>query len=273
VTVALSGLGGDELFGGYPSFRQIPRLEPWLKLWRLTPPAVNRLLAAPLAWTGTRGEKLADLVATARDRHALAAQQRRVLSDRRCRRLLQRATRPAPHPQLELLRSELPAPDSFTLASAWELRGYMADLLLRDSDVMSMAHSLELRVPFVDRPLIEWLWQQPSAFRHTPEQPKSALAQAAGDVLPPALLSRAKRGFTLPFPLWMRRELLPWLRDTLSDAGVARTGLLDPTAVRELAAPFFAGRDDRAWSRVWSTAVLVAFLNRGAPAVPAASAA
>ena len=267
VTAALSGLGGDELFGGYPSFRQIPRLAPWLNAWRIVPAGVRRTLAAPFAAAGVRGEKLADLIATARDRHALAAQQRRVLSDRQCQRLLKAPSSPAIHPQLDLLRSEVDATDLFALASAWELRGYMADLLLRDSDAMSMAHSLELRVPFVDRPLIEWLWQQPSELRNTPAQPKSVLAAAARDVLPPEIFARAKRGFTLPFSLWMRNELRPWLRDTLASASVNRSGLFDTSAVQAMSEPFFAGRDDRAWSRVWSTAVLIAFVNRAAPRI------
>ncbi len=271
VTVALSGLGGDELFGGYPSFRNLPRLTPWMERWRRLPPPVARLLAAPLPLAGVRGEKLADLIATARDRHALAAAQRRVLSNRQLRRLLKSPPARIEHPQLGALREDLPASDAFATASAWEMRGYMADLLLRDSDMMSMAHSLELRVPFVDRPFIEWLWRQPTAWRNTPHQPKSVLAAAARDVLPPELLTRAKRGFTFPFPLWMRRELRPWLAETLSADSVRRTGLLEPTGVDALCRPFLAGRDDRAWSRVWSTAMLVAFVNRGAPR-PSASA-
>jgi asparagine synthase (glutamine-hydrolysing) len=271
VTVALSGLGGDELFGGYPSFRQVPQLAPWLSAWRIMPAPLRHAVGAPLSAAGVRGEKLADLVACARDRHALAAQHRRVLSDRQCRRLLTSPGAPASHPQLEILRSEVSTGDLFAVTSAWELRGYMADLLLRDSDAMSMVHSLELRVPFVDRPLIEWLWQQPTALKHTPAQPKSALAAAARDVLPPELLTRRKRGFTLPFPLWMRRELRPWLRETLSPSSVSRSGLLEPTAVQAMSEPFFAGRDDRAWSRVWSTAILVAFLNRASPRLAAAA--
>lgn len=271
VTVALSGLGGDELFGGYPSFRNLPRLAPWIPAWRMVPTAVARALGRPLSFAGVRGEKMADMMARGRDRHALAAQQRRALSDRQCRRLL-RGTPPVPaHPQLEILRHEVPDSDLFAVASAWELRGYMADLLLRDSDVMSMAHSLELRVPFVDAPLIKWLWRQPSALRSSPAHPKAVLAEATRDVLPPELLRRAKRGFTFPFAVWMKRELRPWLREVLSPESVGRTGLLDPCAVDAMSAPFFAGRDDRAWSRVWTTAMLVAFINRRPTAVAAAA--
>jgi asparagine synthase (glutamine-hydrolysing) len=143
----------------------------------------------------------------------------------------------------------------------------MADVLLRDSDVMSMRHSLELRVPFVDRPLIEWLWRQPAAYKSTPGRPKDALAGAVGDLLPPAIRTRRKRGFTLPFALWMRRELKPFLDETFSAASVERSGLFQGSAVQACWRDFLEQQDARDWSRVWSLAVLIAFTNRRTPAV------
>jgi asparagine synthase (glutamine-hydrolysing) len=141
----------------------------------------------------------------------------------------------------------------------------MADVLLRDSDVMSMRHSLELRVPFVDRPLVEWLWRQPACFVETPGRPKDALAAAVGDLLPPGLRQRAKRGFTLPFALWMRRELKPFLDETFSDASVDHSGLFQRSAVQGCWRDFLAQGDSRDWSRVWSLAVLIAFVRRRIP--------
>ena len=138
----------------------------------------------------------------------------------------------------------------------------MADVLLRDSDVMSMAHSLELRVPFIDGPFIEWLWAQPARFKAGGGQTKSALAGALHGSLPEAILRREKQGFTLPFPVWMRRELRPFLEDTFATASIARTGLLDAAPVQAFWRSFLAGKDDREWSRVWSLAVLIAFINR-----------
>jgi asparagine synthase (glutamine-hydrolysing) len=145
------------------------------------------------------------------------------------------------------------------------MRGYMADVLLRDSDVMSMRHSLELRVPFVDRPLVRWLAGQPVAFKHTPGRPKSALADAVRDLLPPELLTRKKRGFTLPYALWMRGPLKPFLDDTFSTASVGRSGLFNAAAVQAHWRRFLAGNDSLEWSRVWSLAILVAFINRRPP--------
>ena len=90
-------------------------------------------------------------------------------------------------------------------------------------------------------------------------------AGALRAVLPPEIRRRPKRGFTLPFAVWMRRELKPFLDDTFAPAAIARTGLLEVAAVREFWEGFLAGHDDREWSRAWSLAVLIAFLNRAAP--------
>jgi asparagine synthase (glutamine-hydrolysing) len=127
---------------------------------------------------------------------------------------------------------------------------------------MSMRHSLELRVPFVDRPLFEWLWRQPGRFKDGQSRPKSILADATADLLPPELLHRKKRGFALPFPIWMRRELRPFLDETFATASVTRSGLFAPSTVQDRWKNFLAGNDTREWSRVWSLAMLIAFVNR-----------
>lgn len=268
VKVALSGLGGDELFGGYPSFRTIPTLSGRLPLWRRLPGPLRALVEGSLNMGGTRARKLSDFLANARDAHELAALNRRVFSESRRLSMLSAeavasiGNLPPFHPRLPELRAEAGMDDLYSLVSAWELRTYMADVLLRDSDVMSMRHSLELRVPFVDRPLIEWLWQQPARFKEDRRHPKSVLVEAASDILPPKLVNRKKRGFTLPFPIWMRTELRPFIEDTLSSASVGQSGLFEPSQIQALWRGFLAGRDSREWSRVWSLAMLVAFVNR-----------
>lgn len=269
VTVALSGLGGDELFGGYPSFRDLPRLHRLLPLWRSLPGSLRREIVNQLqARPSTRARKLADFLAHARDLHELASLQRRVLSEGARLSLLapearEQAERLGPnHPMLEDFAFELIGADDYQILSAWELRTYMADVLLRDSDVFSMAHSLELRVPFVDRPLLEWLWPQPDYFKHDPRKPKRALADATADVVPAAIRNRRKQGFSLPFPVWMRQELRPFLEHTFSTASLAACPWLQPVPVQQLWTAYKSGTDNRAWSRVWTLAILIAFANR-----------
>lgn len=275
VTVALSGLGGDELFGGYPSFRDIPRLSRWLPAWRTLPSPVRRTVARRLAAGDTRRRKLADVLQHARTPHEVGALQRRVFAlatrDSLLNPDVRRAASGPFHPELPALATELPGAGAFETASAWELRTYMSDVLLRDSDVMSMQHSLELRVPFIDRPLIEWLWAQPAAFKSDPLHAKHALYAAVRDLLPPVFATRHKRGFSLPFPLWMKRELRPFLDETFSTASLVRADFFDRAAVQRLWQNFIAGDDTREWSRVWSLAVLIAFANRRAAPGPAAT--
>lgn len=273
VKVALSGLGGDELFGGYPSLTQLPRLKRLLPLWRRLGPGLRGALVGRLrARRDTRSLKLADFLAHARDLHELAALQRRVFPEPSRLALLApdaraSAARLGPlHPRLDDFVAELLGADDFQTISAWELRTYMTDVLLRDSDVFSMTHSLELRVPFVDRPLLEWLWPQADYFKHGQGGIKRALADAVSDVVPAAIRTRPKQGFTLPFATWMRAELRPFLDATFSRDSLAACPWLDAPVVQQLWTDYLAANDTRAWSRVWSLAVLIAFANRSAPA-------
>ncbi|MCB1106253.1 MAG: asparagine synthase (glutamine-hydrolyzing) [Cephaloticoccus sp.] len=270
VTVALSGLGGDELFGGYAAFTDIPRLHRWLPRWRVLPAGLQkRILRHLQSRPDTRARKLADLLAHARDLHELASLRRRVLPEGTRLELLapearRHAERLGPHhPLLEDFASELAGADAFQTVSAWEMRTYMADVLLRDSDVFSMAHSLELRVPLVDRPLIEWLWPQQTVFKFDRRVLKRALADATRDIVPEAIRQRPKQGFTLPFPLWMRGALRPFLEESFSSASIATCPWLQADAVKQLWRQFSDGHDNRAWSRVWTVAMLIQFCHQG----------
>lgn len=274
VTVALSGLGGDELFGGYPSFRDLPKLERLLLWWRRMPerfrgPLVERLRT----FRSARARKLADFLASARDLHELASLQRRVLPEAvRLSLLAPEAARAASrlgpnHPMLDDFVGEMIGADDFQIISGWELRTYMSDVLLRDSDVFSMAHSLELRVPFVDTHLLEWLWPQRAEFKYDRSGNKRALADAVADIVPAEIINRKKQGFALPFARWMRKELRPFLDETFSDSSLANCPWLDATATQGLWREYLASDDSRAWSRVWTIAVLIAFANRSADPV------
>jgi asparagine synthase (glutamine-hydrolysing) len=269
VTVALSGLGGDELFGGYPSFRDLPRLNRLLPFWRRVPGRLRGAIVEQFRERpGTRARKLADFLTHARDLHELASLQRRVLPETARLSLLAPGVRAATqrlgpnHPMLDDFAFELIGADPFQIISAWELRTYMADVLLRDSDVFSMAHSLELRVPFVDRVLLEWLWPQPAWFKYDPRHQKKALADATADLVPAAIRQRRKQGFALPFARWMLAELQPFLEDTFSPVSLSACPWLQAGEVAAVWQEYKAGHDPRAWSRVWTLAVLIAFANR-----------
>ncbi|MFT3782008.1 MAG: asparagine synthase (glutamine-hydrolyzing) [Nibricoccus sp.] len=262
VTVALSGLGGDELFGGYPWFKTTPKLARWLPWWHRLPHPLRDNILSRLQKSDTRRQKLADFLRHAHNLHELASLQRRNFSESSRRELLNSEVHYTPHPELRPLSTELGDSAPTEVVSAWELRAYMADVLLRDSDTMSMQHSLELRVPFIDRPLIEWLWNQKPRYKYTPDAPKHALARAVKDVVPKETAERPKRGFTLPFDQWMRGPLRPFLEDTFTLSNITKSGLFNGAGVQSRWQSFITGDDPREWSRVWTLAITVAFVNR-----------
>jgi asparagine synthase (glutamine-hydrolysing) len=149
--------------------------------------------------------------------------------------------------------------DPFNTISQLELEGYMANTLLRDTDTMSMAHSLEVRVPFVDVELVEYVVGLPGAWKvsgDNGERPKPLLADALGDLLPKDFLARPKMGFTLPFEKWMQSSL----RDEISSVLERREGLtsagLQSDATADVWHRFVTSPEAVGWSRPWALYVL-----------------
>ncbi|MGE3176938.1 MAG: asparagine synthase (glutamine-hydrolyzing) [Vicinamibacterales bacterium] len=132
-----------------------------------------------------------------------------------------------------------------------EQRAYMSFVLLRDIDAMSMAHSLEVRVPFLDPEYGAELARVPWQMKLRDGVGKWVLKQALRPLLPDEVLFRQKMGFGLPYPVWMRRSLEPMIRDLLSPARIARRGVFAPAAVDRLVSRFYAG-DEGIWRLVWT---------------------
>jgi asparagine synthase (glutamine-hydrolysing) len=269
VTAALSGLGGDELFGGYPSFSNVPKILKFLPVWRSFPDKLKAAVLLLLRKGDTRKKKLADMLAHSATLHDLCSQQRKVLSAPEIGTLLSpdflseaSLHHVDQHPLLGTLCGSIDEKHVFECISAWEICTYMTDVLLRDSDMMSMVHSLELRVPFIDRPFVEWIWTQPSAWKYQRQNPKRCLALACSDLLNPSVMNREKQGFSLPMPQWMKGELKPFLDDTFSGETLSRSGLFNTPSVAQKWKHFLSHNDSREWSRLWSLAILIRFVTR-----------
>ncbi len=242
VKVALSGLGGDELFGGYASFRDVPRLRLLSRLPRSARGLLGRL--------AKMGDRLADLPSDA-SVGELARWRRRFVSDRTLAEAgLPIATTPFECP--------VQLPDDYATISWAELTGYMRRMLLRDSDQMSMAVSLELRVPFLDHELVEYVLGLPASEKRRAAGVKGLLVEACRDLLPASVYERPKRGFVLPMRSWMRGPLASFVASGLSE--VIERGLLPELFVREARAAF--ERDELHWTRLWSMVVLGHFARR-----------
>jgi asparagine synthase (glutamine-hydrolysing) len=237
--VALSGLGGDELFGGYPSFRMVPKLRRWRhRIGPAGPLLANGLRHAP-GGQRARWQRIASLL----ERPSSMAQAygcfRGLFSPQEAIRLMQHwglAADPTEAPS-QLEASAGPGRDGSDGVAWLEGTRYLRNQLLPDSDVMAMAAGLELRLPLVDAQLQRQLAPIPAAIRLA--NGKRLLAESVPE-LPDWFLNRPKQGFRFPFQLW--------LDDSAS-----------PLALRLPSTP--AGIDLAPWYRRWSLMVLQEWLG------------
>ena len=202
--VVLSGVGGDEIFGGYQSFQLVPRmvnasrmLDPARPLRRVAGRVLQRGFTS--ARTNRLGQFLCDVPITAAAYWAT----RGIFTPEEVQRLLPRygCTESGTETQLAMY---VPAqPTLLDEISYLEIARYMRNQLLRDSDVMSMAWSLELRVPFVDNRLLEQIARIPAEIRL--RHGKQILLEAMPEI-PPWVRNRPKMGFSFPFKDWVTGE-------------------------------------------------------------------
>jgi asparagine synthase (glutamine-hydrolysing) len=255
VKVALSGDGGDELFGGYTSLQQVQRLR-----WLDRAPQALRLLMSAIS---------ARLPYSAYGKNFLHTMGRRNGLDRYF------AFNYAPyHMRSRLLRPEwmMPAESGFlaqilphcilpesagTLSQVmyWEATANLTGDMLVKVDRMSMANSLEVRSPMLDHELAELAATIPHSWKIAGGQGKRILLDALGDRLPAALLNRPKWGFGVPLADWFRGSLREFLRDHVTAADFLDRGIVSPEFLRTLLDEHDSGRRDNShW--LWSLLVL-----------------
>jgi asparagine synthase (glutamine-hydrolysing) len=272
LTVALAGTGGDEVFGGYSSFRDLPRARRWARALGVLPGAASAALAGVVlrALAGrsgavppqTRWGKLADVLATRGDLVALYQCSYALFTRSFLRELLPGGGDDAvldglPRERARSYRSRFGARADLAAISDLELRQFLGERLLRDTDVASMATSLEVRVPLVDRRVLEAAARVPEARRFRPVGQKQLLRELALGGVSPESFDRPKAGFELPLAVWCRRELRTRVADLLTDAGSCRSLGLDPDRVARLWQAFDSGAPGHYWSRIWALYVLL----------------
>jgi asparagine synthase (glutamine-hydrolysing) len=253
VTVALSGLGGDEAFAGYERYlgfrlgQWYARVPPWFRSHAIAP-LVNRL--PELAWSGNRVNHVKRFVRSAVDDDA-----RRYLGFVRKLgshyghslfaangRLVDAAREGAEARFLQVFR-EANADDPLDRVFYCDAKTYLPDDILALTDRLSMCHSLEVRVPFLDHQLFEFTATIPSDLKLKWLRKKYLLKRALADRVPAPVLTHRKQGFVGPLPEWLRGELRSHVIDALAPRNLSRHGLFDEATVTRVLSDHFEGRE------------------------------
>lgn len=273
VTVAISGTGGDELFAGYPWYiTMVANAERELRNPVRT--RLGGLVSSVARWPGfdpLMFGRLGARLEMTRGAYGFVSRFARIyqiFGVHGAARFLAPAIRSATlighDPGRDIsLADEIPGAHALERVSALCLRGYTQNQLLRDIDAVSMAHSLEVRVPFLDPLLADLALSLPrtaklghldgvanpetASYRDTGT--KKILVDIGAELLPPGMDKQPKRGFGMPFDVWMKGPLREVFDDALSPLTVKKRGLFDEAEVSRLKEDFLAGKGS--WPQPW----------------------
>ncbi|TAJ06840.1 asparagine synthase (glutamine-hydrolyzing) [Marinilabiliaceae bacterium JC017] len=255
ITMALSGLGGDEIFAGYAIFNRMAKLDKNQILWKL-PTEMRKLMGLTLQKIkpGVASDKVKALLSQEKyDFTSQYAISRQVLLDNKVNELFKSKISNKHLPVALLNQFNLDDKSILTKVSIAEMSTYMQNVLLRDSDQMSMAHALEVRVPFLDHELVELLLSVPDSMKY-PHTPKKLLVDSLPDLLPDYIVNRPKMGFVFPWSDWLKKDLFK-LADHHIRA-LANRPYFNTTALTTLWQEFNNNNPSVTYSRIWPLVVL-----------------
>lgn len=260
LTVALSGIGGDELFAGYPFFKQFIQLKRYQPFWSGT--KWIREAATSVMGSSSRDNRLKHLLkAPGASIRYFYPEFRRILSHEQLELLTKIDAYPGDTLDKQLL--ELPSSlETFPLlsqVSIAEYLGYTQHTLLKDADQMSMANSLELREPFFDYELIEFVLNVPDKLKY-PSYPKQLLVESLKGLLPDEIVHRKKQGFVFPWNTWMKKELRDFCESHLKR--IAQRDFINGDHLMEHWKRFLKNDQSIRWMEIWLFVILEYWMEK-----------
>lgn len=261
LTVALSGVGGDELFAGYPFFKQYLKLRKLNKVWGLTGWARN-LVATGYSLNGSnKAGRLRQLImAPTCSIESFYPEFRRIYSPALLSKLTSlKGSTTVLESNLRSINGNFARFPALSQVSIAEYLGYTQQTLLKDTDQMSMAVSLEVREPFFDHDLISYVLGVPDDMKF-PHTPKSLLVDALGDLLPDEVVHRKKQGFLFPWAIWIRNELFEFCDQLLKR--MAQRDFVNGQALLGYWKRFLQGDPAVRWMEIWLFVVLEYWLEK-----------
>ncbi len=254
IKVALTGLGGDELFAGYTHFNSYYKLN---NFRNKVPAWIRQIIGNFLLNTPNRKiQKMAELLALP-DLNLDYAYPifRRIFTSLELEYLdpILKLYPDVVASNLISMHDEIDHLPVYSRYSVAELQNYTMNVLLEDADQMSMANGLELRVPFLDKDLVKYVLSIPDHFKH-PVTPKKLLVDSLYPNIPEEIVNRKKMGFNLPWDIWMRNELKGFCEIRIQS--LAKRGLFKPEVILKMWRSFLANIEDIQWFKIWLLVVL-----------------
>ena len=264
VTVALSGDGGDELFGGYMTYCA----DRWTRRFHMVPESIRRIgLGALNRFWPVSDEKISFEYKLKRmlEGSLLTPDEAHFFWNGSCSQSQRRELCPGlSGPNLQALFDGVPTPDEIGYLNRYLLvdhNYYLADDILYKVDRMSMAHSLEVRPPLLDHRIVEFAASLPEEMKIGPGGQKILLRELMRGKLPPSILNRKKTGFDVPAHDWFRGVLRPLLLDTLTPKAVNASGVFDYTGIQSLIRDH-VGRRVNVGYQLWGLLTLFLWMKR-----------